>query len=170
MTMLEQLKLADATPKKDRSPTARLCRKLLDALDLQIDLAEADGAETEVKRTRQRWVSNDAGGKDLRELPVRLRRWWWKDDTGRVYLSLRRGARSLELAPDKTAIEVGTVADLPAQLAILREAVLAAELDGCIDAAPGARSAPKRAKASEPADPVAGPKTAGQRGTKKGNG
>ncbi len=109
MTVLSQLKLAAATPTQDRTPVGRVRRRLLDGLDLQIELAAADGAGTTVSRTRRRWVKNDADGKDLRDLPVRLRRWWWRDEAGRVYLGLRHGARLLEIAPGKRAIDVGTM-------------------------------------------------------------
>ncbi len=152
MTALSQLKLAAATPTRDRTPVGRVRRRLLDGLDLQIELAAAaDGAGTTVSRTRQRWVKNDTGGKDLRDLPVRLRRWWWRDEAGRVYLGLRHGARLLEIAPGKRAIDVGTMGDLPGQLRLLREAVQTGELDAAIGTAVSPREVPKKEKA-----PVAG--------------
>ncbi len=63
MAMLDQLKLAEATPKKDQTPLGRSRRRLADALNLQIELAKADSAGTTLSRTRRRWVKNDAGGK-----------------------------------------------------------------------------------------------------------
>jgi hypothetical protein len=140
MAVLDQLTLAAATPKKDNTPLGRFRRRLVEALDVQLDIANADSAGTVFTRSRQRWVKNEAGGKELVSVPVRFKRWWWKDDAGKTYLSLRSGARLLEIAPGKKAIEVGSITDLPAKLAILREAVCAGELDSCSsvkDASPG---------------------------------
>ena len=147
MAVLDQLTLASATPKRDTTPAGRFRRRLLDAVDLQIEIAKADGAGTELKRTRRRWVKNEAGGKELCSVPVRLRRWWWKDDAGKTYLSLRHGARLLEIAPGKQAIEVGAVEDLPAKLTVLREAVRSGELDGCMTSARQPRDVRKSGKA-----------------------
>ncbi len=147
MTALSQLKLASATSTRERTPIGRVRRRRLDDFDLQIELAAADGADTTLSRTPRRWVKNDAGGKDLRELPVRLRRWWWRDEAGRVYLGLRHGARLLKIAPGKRTIDVGTMEDLPGQLKILREAVQAGELDAAIGSAVGPRHVPKKEKA-----------------------
>ena len=134
MAMLDQLTLASATPKRDTTPIGRFRRRLTDGLDLQIEIAMADAAGAVFRRNRQRWIKTDTGGKELREVPVRFRRWWWKDDAGTTYLALRHGAKLLELAPGKKAIEVGSMEDLPSKLSILREAVRAGELDACAGA------------------------------------
>ena len=146
MAMLDQLTLASATPTRDKTPTGRFRRRMAEALDLQIDIAKADGAGTEFRRTRQRWIKTEAGGKELREVPVRLKRWWWKDDAGTTYLALRHGAKLLEIAPGKRAIEVGAIEDLPQKLSILRAAVRAGELDTCIASMTAPRLAAKKAK------------------------
>jgi hypothetical protein len=134
MAMLDQLTLASATPKRDTTPIGRFRRRLIDGLDLQIEMAKADAAGADFRRNRQRWIKTETGGKELREVPVRLRRWWWKDDSGTTYLALRHGAKLLEIAPGKRAIEVGLMEDLPGKLSILRDAVRAGELDACVGA------------------------------------
>ena len=131
MAVLDQLSLSNAAPKRDTSPTGRFRRKIIEAIDLQIAMVEAQAAGTELKRTRSRRVKNEAGVKELREVPVRLRPWWWTDDSGTTFLSLRHGGRTMAIAPGKTAIEVGAFADLTVKLAILRDAVRVGELDGC---------------------------------------
>ena len=147
MAVLDQLKITNVTQKKDTSPVGRFRRRLVDALELQIDLAKADGSGVPLNRTRQRWVRNEPDGKkELRQVPVRLRRWWWKDDSGKVFLSLKHGARPLELAPGKKAIEIGSVDELPTKLAILCEAVRAGELDACVPPSPFGRTAAKKRK------------------------
>lgn len=144
MAMLDQLKLAEASPKKDRTPLGRCRRRLADALELQIELAKSDSAGTALSRTRRRWVKNDIGGKELREVPVRVRRWWWRDDAGTTFVAMKHGARVLEIAPGKKAIEVGPADELPSKLAILRQAVIAGELDGAIGSLAATREPPKK--------------------------
>lgn len=150
MAVLDLLSLSDAAPKRDTSPTGRFRRKIMEAIDLQIAMVEAQAAGTELKRTRNRRVKNEAGVKELREVPVRLRPWWWTDDAGTTFLSLRHGGRAMAIAPGKTAIEVGAFADLTAKLAILRDAVRAGELDACREEATP-RTTKKNGKAGEKA-------------------
>lgn len=145
MAMLDQLTLASATPKRDATPIGRFRRRLIDGLDLQIEMAKADAAGADFRRNRQRWIKTETG-KELREVPVRLRRWWWKDDAGTTYLALRHGAKLLEIAPGKRAIEVGPMEDLPGKLSILRDAVRAGELDACASAASLQNAAGKKPK------------------------
>ena len=76
-------------------------------------------------------MKTETGGKELREVSVRFRRWWWKDDAGKTFLTVRHGAKLLEIAPGKRAIEIGAFEDLAEKISILREAVRAGELDSC---------------------------------------
>ena len=132
MAVLDQLKLTNATPRREASPVEHFRRRLVDAIQLQIELANADLSGRPLNRTRRRWVKDKATGqKELREIPVRLRRWWWKDASGTICVSLRYGAKPLELAPGKSAIEVAGLEELPDKLSLVCEAVRAGELDGC---------------------------------------
>ena len=132
MAVLDQLKLTNATPRREASPVERFRHRLVDAIQLQIELANADLAGRPLNRTRKRWVKDKATGqKELREIPLRLRRWWWKDASGTIFVSLRYGAKPLELAPGKSAIEVAGLEELPNKLSLVCEAVRAGELDGC---------------------------------------
>lgn len=123
MAVLDQLTLSNAVPKRDTSLVGRFRRRLVEAIDLQIAMAEAEATGAEFRRMRGRWVKNDAGVKKRREVPLRVRKWWWTDDAGVVHMSLRSGRRLLEMAPGKTSIEVGALADLSRKLAILLDAV-----------------------------------------------
>ena len=132
MAVLDQLKLTNATPRREASPVERFRRRLVDAIQLQVELANADLAGRPLSRTRQRWVKDKTTGqKELREIPLRLRRWWWKDASGTIFVSLRYGAKPLELAPGKSAIEVARLEDVLGKLSLVCEAVRAGELDGC---------------------------------------
>ena len=167
MKLLEQLHLSNAAvPKPDRSPTGRFRQKIVEAIDLQLAMAEAQATGTELKRTRSRAFKNAEGVRERRDVAVRLRPWWWTDDSGATYLSLRHGGRVLEIAPGKTAIEVGALSDLPAKLTILRDAARAGELDGCRDETVRGRGVPGLRKQDGDAA-VGGPRKASR---KPGNG
>ncbi len=77
-------------------------------------------------------------------MPLRLRRWWWKDENGGLKLDVRYGNKSIELAPKKPTIEVGDTDKLIPTLEAIKEAVIAGELDKQLAAAKVRR---KRTKA-----------------------
>ena len=79
-----------------------------------------------------------------KEVPLRLRRWWWKDEKGGLMLDVRYGNKRIELAPKKPTIEVGDTDNLVPTLETIKEAVIAGELDKQLAAAKQRR---KRQKA-----------------------
>ena len=55
-----------------------------------------------------RWVDDPETGERVRkEVPVRFRTWFWKDEQGNYMLEVRYGNKRLELKPKKSAIEIG---------------------------------------------------------------
>ena len=130
MSILDQFTLSSATPVRDFSPAVRFRRRLLDAVETQIAFAKAEIAGETFRPTRQKWVKNPTTrAPELRETPVRLRRWWWQDETKKVFLTLHLGTKPIELAPGKKSIEIGKLEDVPAKLALILEAVSAGEFD-----------------------------------------
>ncbi len=73
MTILSKLNLSDKTKAAMlTAPEAKLRGKMLEALDLQIEAAKA-----------MRWVKDPETGERVRkEVPVRSRPWFWKDEQG----------------------------------------------------------------------------------------
>jgi hypothetical protein len=69
------------------------------------------------------------------EVPKRLKPWWWKDEKGKFCITVRYGARSLEIVEGKNAIETDSMADVITSLQVIQAAVDAGELDTRIDAA-----------------------------------
>lgn len=163
MSLLEQLSLSNtAAPEPDRTPTGRFRSKIIEAIDLQIAMAEAQAAGIEIKPTRTRAFRNDEGVRERREIAIRLRPWWWTDEGGTTFLLLRHGGRVIEIAPGKTAIEVGALSELTAKLTILRDAARAGELDGCRERM--ARTMPRKAdKDAEGQAPPAAPRKASRK-------
>ncbi len=146
MTILEKLTFSDKTQAAVMtSPEARIRRKMLDAIDIQIAAAEAQAnGETYIRRA-PRWITDPESGERVRkEVPVRFRRWWWSDDTGNVMLDVRYGNRRIELKPGKPTIEVGATENLLPTIQAVKEAVAAGELDTLLMAAKKERGRPKR--------------------------
>ena len=145
MTMLETLNFTDKTRDAGTSPEGRLRQKLLAAVDLQISAAQAEANGEEFVRQAMRWIADKETGEKVRqEVPVRFRRWWWNDDTGKAMMEVRYGNKPLELQPGKPTIEVGEQNNLLPVLNAVREAVAAGELDKLLMDAKKARPRPKR--------------------------
>ncbi len=141
MTILSKLNLSDKTKVAMlTSPEAKLRGKMLETLDLQIKAAKANlNGETFIRRA-MRWVDDPETGERVRkEVSVRFRTWYWKDEQGNYMLEVRYGNRRLELKPKKSTIEVGEAEKLIPTLETLREAVNAGELDKLLKEAKSSR-------------------------------
>jgi hypothetical protein len=135
MPILDQLNITDLSPKALSSRVERFRRRLISEIDLQIEIAKADAAGQTLNLTKKRRIKNKVTGlKELKDAPLHLRRWWWRDESGTVHLWLKFGITPLEFAPGKRAIEIGAIEQLPAKLALVREAVRGGELDRCAEA------------------------------------
>ncbi len=87
-----------------------------------------------------RWVDDPETGERVRkEVPVRFRTWFWKDELGNYMLEVRYGNKRLELKPKKSAIEIGEAKKLVPTIETLRDAVNAGELDKFLKAAKSSR-------------------------------
>jgi hypothetical protein len=131
MPILAKMKLSDRTRSQMMtSPQEKRRAKLLDAIDLQIKAAEADAEGEMFTYTTSRYVTNEVSGeREKKDVPAKVRPWWWRDVSGTFFLHVKYGNRKLELAKGKTAIEIGATENLVPTLNQLCEAVKAGELD-----------------------------------------
>jgi hypothetical protein len=135
MSGLTALKLVQAKREKGMSPQHARRQKLSAKLTEQIQMAKAQQSGTEFSSVRVRTVRDEATGQSRRvEVPKRLKPWWWTDDKGKLCITVRYGARTLEIVEGKNAIETDSIADVIASLQVIRSAVEAGELDRRIDA------------------------------------
>ena len=136
MATLATLKLSAAV-KPTHMPAVQLRRnKLAKRLWEQKELAKAQQAGTQFTTTKFRTVvENDTGLRKQVEVNKRIKQWWFTTDSGKLALSVRYGARLLELAKGKFAVELASEKELVPTLEIIKAAVLAGELDAAIDAA-----------------------------------
>jgi hypothetical protein len=72
------------------------------------------------------------------EIPKRIREWWFRNDAGKVCVSVRYGTKVIELAKGKHSVEVENALALVKALETIKSAVEQGELDTQIEAASGA--------------------------------
>ena len=135
MTALANLKLIAAKRPTQLSPVALRRNKVAIRIDEQIELAKAQSEGREFAPTRMRSVRDDETGETKSvQVPKRVKAWWWAADSGKLCLSLRYGAKVIELAKGKSAVEVAGGAELVGVLETLKAAIAAGELDAQIEA------------------------------------
>lgn len=136
MSTLSQLKLVPDTKPKQLSAIQHRRNKLIHRLWEQIELAKSqiEGTEFVVKKYRS-FVDRETGIKKQVEVPKRIREWWFKNENGKVCLSIKYGTSVLELAKGKPSIEVASPQDLIKALETIKEAVAVGELDTQIEQA-----------------------------------
>jgi hypothetical protein len=138
MSALSKLKLVAAHAEK-KSPVGLRRAKLTGKLADQIAAAKAAAEGVIYASKRAKFVQDsETGERKQIEIATRVKPWWWTAGTGKVMVSVRYGAKPIELAKGKNAIEVGSMDDLIAALEAVKEAVTAGELDAQIEQASGA--------------------------------
>jgi hypothetical protein len=133
---LATLKLSAAV-KPTQMPAVQVRRnKLAKRLWEQAELARAQQAGTHFAPTKFRSIADPGTGlRKQVEVSKRVKQWWFIANNGKLALSVRYGARLLELAKGKYAVELASEKELVPTLEIIKAAVLAGELDTAIDAA-----------------------------------
>ena len=138
MSGLNALKLVQAKREKGNSPQHARRQKLSTKLAEQIQLAKAQQSGAEFSPVRVRTVKDEATGLSSKvEVPKKLKPWWWTDEKGKLCVTIRYGARILEIVEGKNAIETDNIADVIASLQVIRSAVDSGELDARIEAISG---------------------------------
>jgi hypothetical protein len=139
MSLLNSLKIVTAKRPAPVSPIARRRDMLSTKLNEQVAYAQAQQDGNVYAPTRMRTVKDQTSGESKRvEMPKRVKPWWFTDDSGKLCLVIKYGAKPLELAKGKVAIELTAQADLIPTLETLKAAVSAGELDAQIEVMSGA--------------------------------
>ncbi len=129
MAIFSTLKLVAAKKPTFVSPVQARRNKLSTRLWEQIELAKAQRNGTVFAPTRTKTIRDEEGNTRTVERSRRIKQWWFISEAGKVCIAVRYGARVLELAKGKSAIEVATPAELINALETIRSAVDAGELD-----------------------------------------
>jgi soluble lytic murein transglycosylase-like protein len=150
MSILKSLKLAAATPANPTSSEHGFRAKLLAYLAEQKAMAEAEIAGTPFTATRR--VTRVEGDQKVRvDAPRRVRKGWFTDAKGKLFFQIRYGGRSLEFTKGMNAVEVESMAEMPAIIGSIIEAVSAGELDPQLTTAIAQRKANFKPKAKKAA-------------------
>ena len=134
--LLATLKLTSARKQRSLPDVVKRRNKLVKKLCEQRELAVAlvEGRNYTPKRLRT-VRDTETGQRVVREMPVRIKAWWWTGEKGETLLSLFYGSKTLELSKGKTAVEVATEKELPAVFDTIIAATQNCELDVQIEAA-----------------------------------
>ena len=139
MSMLSSLKLVSAIRSVGATPVQQRRSKLSAKLYEQIQLAAAQAEGRTYVPTKQRTILNaETGERKIVETTKRVKQWWWISANGKIALSVRYGAKTIELAKGKNAIEIESMESVLPTLNVIKQAVEAGELDSAIEAVSGA--------------------------------
>ena len=135
MTALAKLKLVSVTADR-KSPTVWRRNKLTGHLTHQISLARAAIAGDVFTAKKVKFVTDqESGERKSVETSHRVKPWWFTGANGKIALTLKYGAKTLEIIKGKNAIETADMDKLIATLEVIKTAVAAGELDAQIEQA-----------------------------------
>jgi len=142
MSTLDSLKLT--TAKKPTHIPAIVFRrnKLSNKLWEQIQLAKSQIDGSPFVMTKFKSIKDkETGLRRQVEIPKRIREWWFKNDAGKVCVSVKYGTKVIELAKGKHSVEVENSQALVKALETIKSAVEQGELDAQIETASGSLKA-----------------------------
>lgn len=134
MSELQNLKLTAFTAPTQPDPVQHRRDKLAAKLAEQIENAQAAEQGTVYRSERVRRVKTETGTQQ-QVVNRRVRNWFRPLDDKRWVVMVFYGARQLDLAKNKNAVEVQGIAGVRSALETLKKAVLAGELDAQINTA-----------------------------------
>ena len=137
MALLASLKLTAAKKPQQQSPVLQRRNKMSKRLWEQIELAKAEQAGDTFTVKRLKSVRNAEGVRQSLEVGQRVRPWWFIGDSGKICLNIRYGSKVIQLAKDKTTIELASKNELVPTLEMVKTAIEAGELDQEIETASG---------------------------------
>ena len=135
MSALATLKLTTARKPRALPDVVKRRNKLLRKLTEQRELALAQLEGRTYAPKRLRTLKDADGQRVVREMPIRIKAWWWTGEKNETLLSIFYGSKTLELAKGKTAIEIADSKQLVAVIDTVISATQNAELDVLIEAA-----------------------------------
>jgi hypothetical protein len=130
MSGLSALKLVSSKPIPKSNPREVRRQKLSKKLLQQIEMARSikAGSSYEAIVTKR---ERDPETGDTRETQQskRIRPWWWTANDGKTHLTVRYGAKTLELVKGRNAIETDGIDGVISALETIQKATEAGELD-----------------------------------------
>ena len=140
MSILTNLKLITGKKIRTVSPIVNKRLKLCAKLKEQLELCTAEQAGEVYAPKRLKTISDQVTGeRRVVETVKRVKPWHWLNDSGKINLAIKYGAKTMTLAKGgKNCIEIASNAELVPTLNSLIDAVIAGELDDAITEASAA--------------------------------
>ncbi len=132
MTFIAKLKLVSSKRERNLSPIVVRRNKLAAKIEEQLQLATAQKEGRLYAPKRIKNVTNAEGERVAVETTKRVKEWYWTTPANKINLCVRYGSKTLELSKGKNAIELSSGEELLSTLSMLKEAVIAGELDDAI--------------------------------------
>ncbi len=134
MSSIAKLKLITSKRERNISPIILRRNKLAMKIDEQLQLATAQKEGRFYAPKRIKTITNESGEKVSIETTKRIKEWYWTTNNSKINLSVRYGSKTLILnSKGANCIELTTGDELLSTLAMLKEAVIAGELDEAIN-------------------------------------
>jgi hypothetical protein len=138
-TTIAGLKLTTAKKGMSISPIQHRRNKMSRRIWEQIELAKCQAAGTHFAPTKFRTVKDaETGLRRQVEMPKRIKSWVFTTETGKTAIAVRYGARVLELAKGKFAVELASPDELLPTLELVKTAIESGELDAQLESTAGA--------------------------------
>ena len=132
MSVIAKFKLVASKRERNLSPIVVRRNKLAAKIEEQLQLATAQKEGRLYAPKRIKNVTNAEGERVAVETTKRVKEWYWTTPANKINLCVRYGSKTLELSKGKNAIELSSGEELLSTLSMLREAVIAGELDDAI--------------------------------------
>lgn len=132
MSFIAKLKLVSSKRERNLSPIVVRRNKLAAKIEEQLQLATAQKEGRLYAPKRIKNVTNAEGERVVVETTKRVKEWYWTTPANKINLSVRYGSKTLELSKGKNAIELSSGEELLSTLSMLKDAVIAGELDDAI--------------------------------------
>ena len=132
MSVIAKLKLVSSKRERNLSPIIVRRNKLATKIEEQLQLATAQKEGRLYAPKRIKNVTNAEGERVSVETTKRVKEWFWTTPANKINLCVRYGSKTLELSKGKNAIELSSGDELLSTLSMLKEAVIAGELDDAI--------------------------------------
>lgn len=128
-SILSSLTLSDSQKLTFTDKTTQQRNKLLKKLDEQMLSVKSaiNGEEYFAKKVVKKTDEN--GNEIAVSVPKRVKKWFYTNNGSEWFLEVKYGNRTLQLAPNKTAIAVGKLDEITTVIETVKQAVMAGELD-----------------------------------------
>jgi hypothetical protein len=130
---LSKLNITQLKRPAKASPQEKRRSNLIAKLDEQLALAKAQAAGEKFVVLKHAWTRDDQGNKTKIQREKKVTAWWFADGSA-LSMSIKYGARQLELSKGKRAVTVANLAAIPETISTVISAVTAGELDAAIEA------------------------------------